>query len=433
MHQALYRSESFSLTCRVMREEIPPGVLFARQPIYDAELRLAGYELLFRPYDGGVINPATLDGTLATSQVLINAFTGTDLARVCERQSAWINFTTEALQQDLPFDGRNVVIEILEDVAPSPEVIKALLHLRKRGFRLALDDYSLPDADHPLLGYVDIVKIDYPRYSEEAFSRLVAALRAYNPALVLLAEKIETRVDHTRAQRAGCTLFQGYFLSRPEPVYGSAIPVSRLNTIRLLADLNTNGLSVRDMSTTVQRDPFLSLRLIRLANSAWAGPSRPITTLQGAVMTLGLARIRSLASLLLLARLDDKPHALQRLAMLRGHFCHLLGEFLPGQSGDMAFTVGLFSCLDSFLDQPLEEVVRIIPVHPEVHRALIERQGGLGEILQAAIDYQYGRWDAIDWPALATLGLSPADVAEAYRQALLLSASEGELESQSPP
>lgn len=414
-----------------MTEEIPQGVLFARQPIYNADLGLVGYELLFRPYEGGGINPATFDGTLATNRVLINAFTGTDLAKVCERQSAWINFTTEALQQELPFGGKNVVIEILEDVAPSPEVIEALLQLRRRGFRLALDDYSLPDASHPLLSYVDIVKIDYPGYSEEALTGLVAALRAYNPALLLLAEKIETRTDKTLAQRAGCHLFQGYFLSRPEPVYGSAIPVSRLNTIRLLAELNATGLAVRNMSATVQRDPFLSLRLIRLANSAWAGPSRPVTSLHEAVLVLGLARIRSLASLLLLARLDDKPHALQRLAMLRGHFCHLLGKTLSGQRGEMAFTVGLFSCLDSFLDQPLEEVVRMIPVHPEVRRALIERQGGLGQILQAAIDYQYARWDAIDWPALAELGLMPKNVAEAYEKALILSASEGEFESQS--
>ncbi|WP_438764554.1 EAL and HDOD domain-containing protein [Kushneria sp. TE3] len=394
------------------------GVLFARQPIYDRQLQLAGYELLFRPYGGGPIVAADFDGNRATSQVLINAFTASDIDEVCDSQPAYVNFTADSLTRDIPFDSRALIIEILEDVTDTPEVIEALTRLREQGHVMALDDYTLEDASHPLLPFTDIVKLDYPAYTAEALTHAVMALKARYPDLQLLAEKIETKQDYRIAMEAGCTLFQGYFLARPEPVYGRVMPVNRLNTLRLLAELNAADISMRDMAETVQRDPFLSVRLLRMANSAFAQQSRPVTSLHGAVMALGLSRIRSLASLLVLSRFDDKPHALQQLAMMLGHFCHQLASHLPGQTSEMGFTVGLFSCLDSFMDQPLEEILASIPVHPDIEAALMHHTGPLGLILQTAIDYQKARWEIIDWPRLAQLGLSTEQITDAYQQAL---------------
>ncbi|REC94607.1 EAL and HDOD domain-containing protein [Kushneria indalinina] len=395
------------------------GVLFARQPIYDRKLALAGYELLFRPYGGGPIVAADFDGNRATSQVLINAFTAADIREVCDNQPAYVNFTADSLIRDIPFDSRALIIEILEDVTDTPEVIEALVRLREEGHVMALDDYTLTDASHPLLPFVDVVKLDYPFYTAETLADTIQSLLARYPDLQLLAEKIETQEDYRIAMDAGCTLFQGYFLARPEPVYGRVMPINRLNILRLLAELNAADISMRDMAEIVQRDPFLSVRLLRMANAAFAQQSRPVTSLHGAVMALGLSRIRSLASLLVLSRFDDKPHALQQLAMMLGHFCHQLASQLPGQTSEMGFTVGLFSCLDSFMDQPLEEILAQIPVHPEIEAALMRRTGPLGLILQTAIDYQRAQWERIDWPHLAELGLSPDQVAGAYQQALM--------------
>ncbi|SPJ33131.1 EAL and HDOD domain-containing protein [Kushneria phyllosphaerae] len=396
------------------------GVLFARQPIYDHQLTLAGYELLFRPYGGGPIVAADFDGNRATSQVLINAFTAADINEVCDHQPAYVNFSTDSLTRDIPFDSRALIIEILEDVTDTPAVIEALTRLREEGHVMALDDYSLSDASHPLLPFVDIVKLDYPVYTPETLTAVIQALKARYPAHQLLAEKIETKEDYRIAMEAGCTLFQGYFLARPEPVYGRVMPVNRLNILKLLAELNAPDISMNNMAETVQREPFLSVRLLRMANSAFAQQSRPVTSLHGAVMALGLSRIRSLASLLVLSRFDDKPYALQKLAMMRAHFCHYLAQQLPGQTSEMGFTAGLFSCLDSFMDQPLEEILAQIPVHPDIEAALIHRTGSLGLILQTAIDYQKAQWEVIDWPHLAQLGLSPERVAAAYQQALTL-------------
>jgi EAL and modified HD-GYP domain-containing signal transduction protein len=59
------------------------SVLFARQPIFDASLEIVAFELLFRPTDGGPM-PISFDGNRATSTVLLNAFTQSDLETVSQ-------------------------------------------------------------------------------------------------------------------------------------------------------------------------------------------------------------------------------------------------------------------------------------------------------------------------------------------------------------
>jgi len=49
------------------------NVLLARQPIYDTQQNLVAYELLFRPESKG--DMPSFDGNIATSRVLLNAFT----------------------------------------------------------------------------------------------------------------------------------------------------------------------------------------------------------------------------------------------------------------------------------------------------------------------------------------------------------------------
>ena len=168
-------------------------VLFARQPIYDRQHQLAGCELLFRPCPRTEALTEPFDGDLATRQVLRNAFAHTDIRTVCEQTPAYINFTANALKAEIPFDPGDIVIEILETVEANDEVITAIEDYKTRGYTIALDDYRLKSANHPLLALADIVKLDYPQYSAEEFTSLVTELRHHYPHLTLLAEKIETQ------------------------------------------------------------------------------------------------------------------------------------------------------------------------------------------------------------------------------------------------
>jgi EAL and modified HD-GYP domain-containing signal transduction protein len=71
------------------------NVLLARQPIYDRQQNIFAYELLFRPETGETIT--SFDGNAATSRVLLNAFTESDLSTITGNTAAFVNFTEELI------------------------------------------------------------------------------------------------------------------------------------------------------------------------------------------------------------------------------------------------------------------------------------------------------------------------------------------------
>lgn len=393
-------------------------VLFARQPIYDHRRVLAGCELLFRSCHTST-NSGAFDGDLATFQVMISAFTETNIREVCENTPAFINFTANTLMAEIPFPPRDMVIEVLETVEASEEVITAIRHCKAQGYRIALDDYRLKDAGHPLLPFADIVKLDYPCFTTTELAQVVKLLRHSYPQLLILAEKIETYEDFQHCQQAGCDLFQGYFLARPAPVQGQHMPLSRLSVLQLLAKLNRPDISIRELTGIIQRDPFLSVRLMKMVNSAYYQRTGEITSLQMAVSMLGQRRIRSLASMLALTKIDDKPHALHKLALARGYLCQELADTLLDDP-TAGFMVGLFSSLDAFFDCPLDQILDDIPLHTTLRRAILAYEGPIGLILSTVLHLECGELNQLDWPALKALGLAPERLSHAQRRAITM-------------
>ena len=77
--------------------------------------------------------------------------------------TAFVNCTqeslTEALVDVLP--PSMTVLEILEDIEPTPAVVKACRRLKAAGFRLALDDFTWQPGVEPLVDLADYIKVDF--------------------------------------------------------------------------------------------------------------------------------------------------------------------------------------------------------------------------------------------------------------------------------
>ena len=113
-----------------------------RQPIFDANLDIYGYELLFR--QAGTYQADIQDGDQATSQVVVNAFIEMGLDKVVGNHLAFINFTRKFLLEDHPllFPKDRVVMEIPENEVVDEDLIQAVKRLSENGYRIALDDYG---------------------------------------------------------------------------------------------------------------------------------------------------------------------------------------------------------------------------------------------------------------------------------------------------
>ncbi len=367
-----------------------------RQPIYDRDLQLFAYELLFR---SGRDNRATVsNGDQATSQVMINAFLDFGLDLLVGNAYAFINLTRGFLVGDrpLPFPPERVVLEVLEDIEPDSRVVEAVRSLVAKGYTIALDDFVYRPEYRPLIELTHIIKIDLMALAPERWAEQVSLIRNDNPQVKLLAEKVETQEEFERCQALGFDYFQGYFLCRPTLVAGSgAQPSNRLVLVNLLAKLRDPQASFDDIESLIVRDPPLTYRLLRYINSAAVGLRQPVESVHRALMLIGVETIRSWATLILLARMEDKPLGLIETALVRAKMCEMvaIARKLPGK--EQYFTVGLFSLLDALLDRPLPELLNSIPLAEEVRAALLEEQGPLGEVLGEVLDYEAGRWEAL--------------------------------------
>ncbi|MCA9916280.1 MAG: EAL domain-containing protein, partial [Anaerolineae bacterium] len=239
------------------------NILLARQPIYDCQLYVAAYELLFRPPQGVAWE---WDGDVATSQLVLNAFAEIGFDRATDNKRAFINFTRRWLLEPPPFDPTQVTIEILETVEPDAEVVAAVQVLAKRGFVIALDDFVFAEKWHPLLQLTSIVKVDVLEHQGAALEQMVQRLSSYN--VTLLAEKVETYGVFEHCKALGFKLFQGYFLCRPQNIKGDTLPSNKMVVMRFLAELQNPEVDMRSLEQLISHDISLSTRLLRICNSA---------------------------------------------------------------------------------------------------------------------------------------------------------------------
>lgn len=375
--------------------------LVGRQPIYDLRNRVFGYELLYRG------DPT--DDQAATAQVMLNTFLELGVANVTGGRTAFVNMSRECLLSDYAraLPAESVVLEILEGVRVDRELRQALEELSAAGYRLALDDFIDHDERMPLVEIAPLVKVEIPAIAPDRLAGLAAEL--IDRGATLLAEKVETREESDRCRELGFQYFQGFYLSRPTIVQGKRLPANRLGILALVAKLRDPEVSLRVVERFVSQDATLTFKLLQFANSALVASRRRIDSIGVAIRMAGIYQVTAWATVLLMARLDDKPGEVLAIALVRAHFCEELVRAVRPADLHGALLTGMLSMVDVMTDRPLEEVMAQLPVTDEVATAVLAREGLLGEALAAAVAHERGDWDAV-----AFEGLTPGQITEAY-------------------
>jgi EAL and modified HD-GYP domain-containing signal transduction protein len=238
--------------------------------------------------------------------------------------------------------------------------------------------------------------------------------RLARPGLQLLAEKVETHEVFERCKRAGYDLFQGYFFERPQLMRGRRAPGDRMFLLRLLARVQDPDVELEEIEQLVGTNLGVSYKLLRYVNSAVIGAAQEIESIRHAMAMLGLERVRMCVVMLVLAGLDDKPHALIITALVRARYCELLATVHQRERAQSYFTVGLLSVLDAFMDRPMDDLVAELSVTPELAAALLRHEGPMGVTLDTAI-----ACERADWPRLVASGFHADELRTSYLQALV--------------
>ena len=362
------------------------SLLIGRQPVYDRQRRLFGYELLFRTPG---LSPET-DGDRASERLLVDALLEYGLDTLCGDGHAFVNLTRDNLMSELPtsLPRERVVLEILESVTVDPTLVAAVRKLTAAGYTIALDDFVFEPAWEPLLHLAHIVKIDLLMYGDAKLEALVRRLRPYG--VHLLAEKIETEAALRRCCELGFHYFQGYHLQKPQLIRGRRIESHHLTQLRLLAAINDPQVTVEHLAGILRTDPGLSVKLLKFINSAHFGLPTRVDSIEHAIVLLGLTELKRWATLLTLSETTRRTstHTLY-LALSRARMCEGLAQH-SGADTAAFFLVGLLSVLESFLQRPMPEILQQLPLAEPVAAGLLG-QGPAGEALRCVFAYE--NWD----------------------------------------
>lgn len=371
-------------------------VYVARQPILDRGKNLYGYELLFRDSLKNMV--PDVDGDMATSKLLLNSHINIGLDILSGGKKVFINFTRKSLVQELPslFPRDTTIVEILEDIKPDPEIIKACKNLSQRGYVLALDDFVFQSGMEPLIELADIIKVDLRLISIDRVKDHLSLLKNWSPSL--LAEKVETHEEFRKAVEMGFKFFQGYFFHRPEIIQGKEITTSHISLLKTIIVINQPDYDMNRVEKLIRQDLGISYKLLRYINTAYFRRGKQVDNIKQALMLLGENEFRRFVSLMVLSSAaPGKSSELMRNSFIRARFCELLGqESACPEKAESQFTVGLFSSLDAIFDQSMEAIVEKLPLSSDISEALISREGVLGKYLQLIEFYEAGEWKSVN-------------------------------------
>ncbi len=382
----------------------------ARQPILNRDQQLVAYELLFRSAAAG---PAGVTDDVAATASVIEHASELGLVNVIGSSLGFVNIDATVLMSDfvrfLPRE--KVILEILETVEVTDEVVARVIELSNEGYRFALDDVVIDSVQlRRLLPLVEIVKIDIMGMSQCDLAALFRRFAGTNK--IMLAEKVENIEEFQFCADLGFDYFQGYYFAKPVILTGKKLSPSQLAIMRLMALIIADA-DTAEIERAIKHDASLSLNLLRLVNTPAFMTAQRIESLRQALAVLGRRQLQRWLQILLYAAAgkgDGFMSPLLALATTRGKLLELMAQTLMPRNqsaADIAFTVGIMSLMDTLFSSPMEQILQQISVVDEVRQALEGRNGIYGKMLALVEQVEQLESDGATLaPQLESLGLS---------------------------
>jgi EAL and modified HD-GYP domain-containing signal transduction protein len=392
-------------------------LFIARQPIFTVHKKLFAYELLYRGTKTSTLSNTS--GNRATTSVLSSAFLTEGIEKISGLRPCFINFTRDLLLQNLPasFPKKLIVVEILEDVPPTPEIVEICKKLRDDGYTIALDDFVYDSSLDPLLSLADIIKFDFLLTPVDTLQKTLYRLSRYK--LKYLAEKVESYEEFIQASKLGFSYFQGYFFAKPEKILIKEIDSSKINLVNLLAEVSKKTTTKRKIEQIIQRDVALAYKLLRYINSSYFYRLNRIDSITHAITYLGENELRRFIILVLISELaSDKPGELVRLAVVRAKMGELLAqETILKDKADELFMLGLFSLLPALLDTTIDYICEQLSLSEHLKNALANQTGPYFSFLDVVISYEK-RDKTACLAAAQEIGIKPGGLHLLYMEAI---------------
>jgi len=392
----------------------------ARQAIFDHNKNTYAYELLYRNSSDNLYS--CVKAEQATSQVILQNHIFGDLNNLCSQKKAFINFDEKSLLEKLPLvlNRNEVVLELLETINVTPDIIEVVSALYNKGYTLALDDYDFSPKWEQLFPYISIIKVDREDISFEQIEALTKSQLVADKKIKIVVERIETHEQFNRLMQIGIDYFQGYFFHKPEINVGHFIKPVKLNLLLLFAEACQQDMDFYTLAEIISQDVSLMNGVLKLVNLETEKNRVEITSIKQAVTFLGSTKIKQYISIIAMSKLSsDANNELLRESLVRGKMMEYI-SFSPAflKIRGVAFITGVMSHIGAILNCPIEEIIMDLPLAEEIKTALVGKTGLLYDALEISKHYEFSPTQDKTCPIMSKHDISEEALLMNYNDAL---------------
>ena len=263
--------------------------------------------------------------------------------------------------------------------------------LQRRGYRLAIDGFPRAISMDTAVKVFDYVLLSC---KDEKFNVELKEIRPYIFKTKLVITDVPDMESFDKYSGARGVLLSGNFYS--QPITKGTIDISplKINALHLLGQINDESFDLGETANIIERDPALSISLLRFINAMNPDRSRKIDSIRNAVAILGQREVKKWASIAISVGMgEDRPSEITRLSLIRAKFAeNLAPAFEMAIKSGSLFISGLFSLLDVILQMPLGKAIDEVAASAEIREALIDNRGQLSEVLKLIFAYEHADW-----------------------------------------
>jgi len=293
------------------------------------------------------------------------------------------------LSMQLPPD--NLVCVIDKETLVDNAAFAKLGILQRKGYRLAIDGFPRAISMDTAVKVFDFVLLSC---KDENFNVELKEIRPYIFKTKLVITDVPDMESFDKYSGARGVLLSGNFYSQPITKGTVDISPLKINALQLLGQINMETFDLGEAASIIERDPALSISLLRFINAMNPDRSRKIDSIRNAVAILGQNEVKKWASIAISVNMgEDRPSEVTRLSLIRAKFAeNLAPAFEMAIKSGSLFISGLFSLLDVILQMPLGKAIDEVAASGEIRDALLEHKGQLSNVLNLIFAYEHADW-----------------------------------------
>jgi len=357
----------------------------AKQPIFDIDQHIFGYELYYRNDDNEMTLP---EKRLATASVLVNALNQMGLHTLVGDALAFVNIDAKILLTDIIYTipKERFVLELNEDIVINQKEYECIKALHKEGYKFALDNLEFTEAHlsniERITPHVDYIKIDTIATDFELLKEKIGMFKGKK----LMAQKIESIFVHSAYKEIGFHYFQGFYLGEPELIKKNRIDPHHLGVIRLF-NLLQGAVNMRDICAEFEQHNEIMLQLLQFVNSGGFAFETTPKSVCDVLDFIGKKSLMQWLMLIVYAKAgrtgdaDLNPNSIlvqNRIDLMLG-ILQRMGKDSEENITQVRF-VSLLSLLETVFEMPLTVILNELDVEDVIKNALLANEGDLGKL-----------------------------------------------------